>query len=348
MSYTLDFSQTGLMIVSGDRDLSIHLRSISTYAPNDVTVNYEFGRDDVHEVILNENNGVIKHRFDIRDITSPVYATTQDLVDDINDAVEAMYAGGGGGGSGTMTSVSIASANGISGTSNGDPETPTLTLEGNALIRNVLTIGHGLLANEAVRLDGANVVLATGDTFANAALYGFVWSVTNADVVKVALPGSYMPSGFTGLTAGTLYYLDPSTPGALTATPNGFGPVLYATSTTGGNVLGNAQSIDRPRILAMSLSNLGGPADPDINGLYNELGGTPTVTRAGDGNYLITLTGAFTESKTHVHVGRNRRQDWGFNMWRWISADEVDIWCADITGTDADPVSLSIVIEVTP
>jgi hypothetical protein len=96
MSYTLDFTNLGQVVVAGDRNYVIHLRNVVDFKPVDQIIDYQRDgiRNDRHEVVILATSNTPEYHFDIRDISSPVYATTQELVDDIKDAVGAMYAGG--------------------------------------------------------------------------------------------------------------------------------------------------------------------------------------------------------------------------------------------------------------
>ena len=123
---------------------------------------------------------------------------------------------------------------------------------------------------------------------------------------------------FSGLTAGTAAYLSPSSAGALTNTPNAFGPVLMPTSATAGYVLSNADSVTLFTSPANTRASLGLPnvyeADltqgatdaPVAANVKNQLGGTPVYAYADIGNYTLTITGAFpvgTKAWIQLHNG---------------------------------------------
>ena len=76
-------------------------------------------------------------------------------------------------------------------------------------------VAHGFVVGDLLRLNAGTYVKAKADSEANAALVGMVSSVTGADDFYIAQEG-YL-SGLAGLAAGTVYYLDPVTAGALTA-----------------------------------------------------------------------------------------------------------------------------------
>jgi Collagen triple helix repeat (20 copies) len=123
---------------------------------------------------------------------------------DVEAALQELGAGGGGG---TGTSVDINQA------------------------------AHGFDVGDVLTFDGSDYVLAQADSLVNAQVVGIVSSVIPPDDFTVTLVG-YV-TGLTGLTAGVEYYLDESTPGALTATePTANGevskPLLLAVTTTSG------------------------------------------------------------------------------------------------------------------
>jgi hypothetical protein len=211
---------------------------------------------------------------------------------------------GGEGGGGTVTSVSANGARLITGSSDGSPTAPALTLQAAGLLRNITKVAHGFTTRQAIRVSAAGVSdLAQGDSAANAKFTGFVFDPApagSADIFVLALPGSYLESGFVGLSGGTDYYLDPTTPGAITATPNAFGAVLRASSATGGYVMQPMTGDWGVKAYSANISQTGTDA-PVVNRVYrNTLGGTPVFTRSNNGNYSLTLAGTFTLNKTKL------------------------------------------------
>lgn len=88
----LDFSTTGLMRVLDDSSNPIHshvLQNIQHPGIVDITIDPVLGRSDVTAVSFVD--GGIPFTYDIRDITSPVYATPADLLDAIETAIAALY-----------------------------------------------------------------------------------------------------------------------------------------------------------------------------------------------------------------------------------------------------------------
>jgi hypothetical protein len=95
---------------------------------------------------------------------------------------------------------------------------------------------HGLAVKNVIRHDGTNWVKSKADTAANAVVGGIVIAVLSPDVFVMAT-GGYV-AGLTGLTAGSVHYLDATTAGALTTTePTISVPVIHADSTTSGGLM---------------------------------------------------------------------------------------------------------------
>lgn len=96
---------------------------------------------------------------------------------------------------------------------------------------------HGLSVGNVVYYTGSAYAKAQADTVAHAEVAGIVDSVVDANNFVLRLIGHI--TGLSGLTAGTVYFLSPTTAGALTATePAAIGqvskPVLIADGTTTG------------------------------------------------------------------------------------------------------------------
>jgi hypothetical protein len=99
---------------------------------------------------------------------------------------------------------------------------------------------HGLAVGDWVRFNGTSHVKAQADSAANAETVGVVVAVDDVDNFQLQING-YV-TGLSSLTAGTVYFLDPSTSGALTSTePSTSGqiskPLLQADTTTSGYML---------------------------------------------------------------------------------------------------------------
>lgn len=251
MSYQLSFATTGLMIRTGDGAYDLHLASVSTFGGSTITVS---GRVVEDGVTLTEVGSSVQHNFQIADCSSPVYATPQDLMDDIETAIAAMYAGGGGGG-GTVDTVGWTNQYGMSANTSGTTSVLIQPVGTESVIKTIAQIGHGLTLGQPVRMNGGAYVAAQGNSAANAAYVGFVLEVVSANQFRLLTAGhsAGAPAAmFSGLTAGTAAYLSPSSAGALTNTPNAFGPVLMPTSATAGYVLSNAESAIIADLIALS------------------------------------------------------------------------------------------------
>jgi hypothetical protein len=108
---------------------------------------------------------------------------------------------------------------------------------GAATTSSIAQTGHGLAVGNFVRYNGTAYVKAQADSAINAEVIGLVTAVADANNFTLNTEGAV--TGLSGLTAGTTYFLSPSTAGAMTATePTTYGqvskPVFVATSTTAG------------------------------------------------------------------------------------------------------------------
>jgi len=83
---------------------------------------------------------------------------------------------------------------------------------------SVAQTSHGLSVGDAIRVSGENTFAkAQANSSANAEVIGFISVVTDANNFKYVSHG-YVTTGVPTATAGTVYFLDPTTAGALTAT----------------------------------------------------------------------------------------------------------------------------------
>lgn len=119
---------------------------------------------------------------------------------------------------------------------------------------------HGLAVKDVIRLSGTSTYAkAKADTAANAEVVGIVSAVADANNFTVTTSG-YV-TGLSGLTANTLYYLDPSTSGALTATePSTTGqiskPVFMADTTTSGYLINyRGQTVNTGTLSTLALAD---------------------------------------------------------------------------------------------
>ena len=187
----------------------------------------------------------------------------------------------------------------------GTPSAPVFEPVGTeSIIKTIAQIGHGLTLGQPVRLNGGAYVAAQGNSATNAAYVGFVLEVVSANQFRLLAAGhsAGAPAAmFSGLTAGTAAYLSPSSAGALTNTPNAFGPVLMPTSATAGYVLSNAGNDGVAEYVAKLAQS--GTNAPVATVLKNTLGGTVVWSRISSGTYEATLAGAFpTVARTDIEL----------------------------------------------
>lgn len=107
-----------------------------------------------------------------------------------------------------------------------------------AVTNSISQASHGFSVGNVIRLNGTSTYTkAQSDSVVNAEAIGIVSTVTNANAFIVTTSG-YI-TGLSGLTANTVYFLDPSTSGALTVTQPSIGgqiskPVFVSDTTTSG------------------------------------------------------------------------------------------------------------------
>lgn len=119
----------------------------------------------------------------------------------------------------------------------GPPSTLTLTVN---------QIGHGFLAGNVLRLNGAVYVLAQANNAVNAEVVGIVSSVIDANDFILQFAGVIvnLPVPISPLTPGGVYFLSPTAAGAMTlvapVTPGQIlKSLLIANTTTSGFWLNN-------------------------------------------------------------------------------------------------------------
>src|SRR4051812_34892565 len=98
-------------------------------------------------------------------------------------------------------------------------------------------VAHGFSIGNIVYLNGATYTLAEANTISSSEVLGVVIKSINADNFIIQYNG--FVQGLAGLTAGSVFYLSPSTAGALTITQpftptQVIKPLLVANSTTTG------------------------------------------------------------------------------------------------------------------
>lgn len=105
---------------------------------------------------------------------------------------------------------------------------------------SIAQTGHGLSVGNPVYLNGSTYAKAQADTVVKAEVIGIVDGVTDTDNFTLATAGEV--SGLAGLSTGTVYYLSPSSAGAITSTEPSTStqvskPVLVATSSSSGIIV---------------------------------------------------------------------------------------------------------------
>ena len=316
MSYQLDFSTTGLMIRTGDGPYDLHLASVSTFAGSTITVS---GRVVEDGVTLTEVGSSVQHNFQIADCSSPVYATPQDLMDDIETAIAAMYAGGGGGtgdvvGPASSTADNIPQWNGTTGKllKNGFATTQQSTgsTDGGKIVR--LSVAGALYGVSEAGANGVNGVSDSGDGVRGDSTTGDGGHFTsgtgkgvNAINSSDTEPAVLAANGGDGLALEALN--NSGTPGVDLAriwdgadgvTVENDGALVWDSATGAANT---RAALGLPNVYAAIVSQVGGVA-PTVAGVTNQLGGTPVLAYVAGGEYALTITGAFTENKTYISL----------------------------------------------
>lgn len=147
----------------------------------------------------------------------------------------------------TITSVAVSIIKPSSASESPIPTSDLGSGDASGVTKNITQATHGLSTAEVVRLSGASTyTTAQGDSAANAEAVGFVQTVSSTTSFVLQTAGHI--DSLTGLTANTVYFLDPASAGGLTATePTTVGsiikPVLVTDTTTSGYILtyrGNA------------------------------------------------------------------------------------------------------------
>ena len=146
------------------------------------------------------------------------------------------------GNAGTATALQTSRLiNGVSFNGTADIDTPST-----AVYKRVSQTAHGFAVGNVVRLSGASTYTKSqANSAANANVAGIVSTVVGVNDFILTIEGSV--SGLSGLTAGTTYFLDPTTAGAYTATePVTVGQVskpLFTADTTTSAIIGTYRGI---------------------------------------------------------------------------------------------------------
>ncbi len=182
---------------------------------------------------------------------------------------------------------------------------------------NITQSAHGFAVGNVLKLSAADTYAkAQADSVANAEVIGIVSAVIDTNNFTLQMGGRI--TGLSALTANTVYFLDPSSAGAITATePSTAGqiskPVLITSSTTAGYVnimrgitIGTALSAASSSdvVTGTSTSVYVTPAviknNPGVAkaSVQWTVGGTTTnytnnvssISRTGNGDYTVNLT----------------------------------------------------------
>jgi len=201
--------------------------------------------------------------------------------------------------------TAVPGANGYVLTGNTDGSTSWAAASGggsgSATSRSITQAAHGLAVGELVRLSAADTYTkAQADSAANAEVVGIVSAVADANTFTLTT-GGYV-SGLSGLTANTVYFLSPSSAGAMTATePTTTGqvskPVFVASSTTAGyfvNMRGEllAASVTNPSVRVYQTASTSVTTSWDALSFGAENFDTDTMHDNATNNSRITFTTA--------------------------------------------------------
>ncbi len=170
------------------------------------------------------------------------------------------------------------------------------TGSGNSIIQAISQSSHGFSVGNVVRLSGSSYLLAKADNVADAEAVGIVSFVSDANDFTLLIDG-YV-TGLSALSAGAVFFLDPSNAGVLTSTsPTSVGfvnkPLLIADSTTSGY-------FNNMRGELLIAASSGGGAVSSVFGRtgavtaqwndyqFNLIGGTASVSQGGTGQTSLT------------------------------------------------------------
>lgn len=201
---------------------------------------------------------------------------------DTTIAAYSVVCGGATSTSPLQTVASVGSAGQVL-TSNGAGALPTFQAasggSGSAITKTITQSAHGFSAGNWVYLNGSSYALAKADSSTTAESVGVVSSVVDANNFVLTQLG-YV-TGFSSLTAGSVYWLSDSSAGAMTATmPTTTGnvqkPLLIADSSSSGFVVNMRANIIAPPAT-------GGTSSAGVNLLRN-------------GNFSVFQRGAYSSS----------------------------------------------------
>lgn len=164
-------------------------------------------------------------------------------------------------------------------------------------------VAHGFVIGDILRFTGLVYVKAQANSEANAAVCGMVSSLSGADAFYLCQVG-HLNNIAVPKVAGTLYYLDTGTAGALTAgKPNTIGqvvvPCFIALDTNEGYFFGNTGDLIVPSILLPFIPVAINTAMTVNTGYLCSSGGTlnmtlPAVSAVGDKIQIMGIVNFFS------------------------------------------------------
>ena len=157
---------------------------------------------------------------------------------------------------------------------------------------------HGFVVGDLLKHNGTIYAKAQADSAANAEVIGIVSAVAGADDFTLLYIGAV--TGLSGLTAATVYFLDPSTAGAMTATePSTVGqiskPVFVATSTTAGVFFNYRGSTVGSATSTMAVDRFSGDGSTTAF--------TLSATPVSENNTWVAVSGVYQQKDTYSVSG---------------------------------------------
>jgi len=127
---------------------------------------------------------------------------------------------------------------------------------GSSNVSSITQNAHGFSVSDLVYLNSGTYTLAQADDVVSAEVVGMVSGVTDVNTFSLTTGG--MVTGLSGLTAGTVYFLSPTSAGDLTSTePSTVGqvvkPIFVANSTTSGYFINYRGELIAPSSNAVNL-----------------------------------------------------------------------------------------------
>ncbi len=167
---------------------------------------------------------------------------------------------------------------------------------------------HGFSVGDIVRLSGASTYTeAQADSASNAEVAGIVSAVADTDNFTLTTGGHV--TGLSGLTANTVYFLDPSTAGATTSTEPSTAnqvsrPVYIADTTTSAILLPYRGVVVGGKI---AVTDLADGTDGEL--ITWNASGNPDTVAVGTSGHVLTSNGAGAAPTFQAAAGGGS-QDW--------------------------------------